>query len=1611
MRKVISGFSYLLVLFTLLGSQVFAQRNEPFPTDSNEFIEEFASRVNKSRIQLARDNMLDFTTFWNAGQMTPDEQATFIRHTNIMLKKRGALGPETGRFIVAVMKIKQQSGLANVSIVDFFIVTEAAIPLGLDRLNIYLKNLTDYIDSGNLLTRKRFRWEATNKQPQLVMLEKSYQGKVYKAPVIEFGETDIKYVSIRDSSIIYNTSGTYNLISMGFSGQGGRVDWRKLNLSPEEVYCNLSNYKIKTNYGFIEADSAEFYYTTLFSKPLKGKFEDRNIGHKDIQKANYPYFKSYGGGVVIDDLIPNVRYKGGFSLKGIRKIGTSYDIISPTAAMPEAPEETGLFEVEIEKEDAEINEDEAWSEESSYESDSDFFFEGAGLDEEYRSAQHVRAQLEILRESETAMKLQGEAFLLDQEYLIGNNLEATLYADQDSLYHPDMDLIYTGEDQTVTLKKPLKGAYSSTPFVSSYHEYYFYFESIKWNLNTDELHFTAFIDKENKISSIESFDYFTQKRYNQFKNVMKVNPIGAIYRYALKNGYDARTGEMREGQDKPVISIDNILEDYEQSNFRVTDQATSFKRALPALQGSGFIEVDKDTKEITPLPKLFGWGMSARGKKDFDAIKVMSKVDTGSHAIMDMQSKQITMRGIPYFFLSDSQYVKVIPDKGEINIYKNRNLNFNGKVEAGKINFYASIDTSQQNASNKFSFDYRGFSIRCDSIDSMRFVLVRNPPPNYKPTPMEKALSNTVFEGITGVIHIDDPNNKSGQKDFDYYPVFDSYSSSYLYWAHPDIQGGVYTKDKMNFSVFPFVLDSLSYFTNAGLSFDGEFNSSEIFPKFSQTLAVMEDGTLGFVQDTPEDGYRVYDNKGRFYNEITLDGSGLHGKGKLEHMGTVIESDSFIFHFDSVMAFVENFSMERSYRNGGVPDVKASSSEYIWYTKENTLKLRSKDAPIAIFEGAGQFNGELTLSEKGMVGNGSILLGQIEISGDSLVFSDRELDTEDSRFAIVDSLESDLYHFVAENVSINYDTYRHESTFQTKGNVLTPAVFPIHKYRTSLTSGEYNADDNVLELKGVAGYEQDNYFQAIDPTKTDSLTFAANASSYDVSTRSIEVSGVPYIYVADALITPEKMEVTINESGIIKKLENAIVVIDKPNKGKNAKVDSIYHKIYDATVDIYGADEYEGQGKYDYIEVNGKKQHIVFNDIEVNSDTVTLAKGVITEEEEFYLTDRIFFKGNVELDASEKFLKFDGEVKVESENPVFKGAWFTFAKAIVNPDSVYIPIEKTLKNDDGELLTVGLNFVPDERFFYSNFLQAKTDDDDMEIITASGGLTLDRKTQEFKIGSEAKITGKTFKGSTVSFDDKKNTITSKGYLNFPYDFKENTLKMEMAGSWKESIENGDVSTNLLVGLDIGEIIPAAQLEKLADNFVYLTTTNKDIDFNQISFLSDISEFLDKDKGDSDKETRKFLKSVNNAMVYTDIKLSSLLPYTFLMSNVNFHYNEEERAMYCDSPIGLIGINKKPINKMINAKIVYQFGDISPSGEKTPDEVTLYMEIDDVNWIYYHISGDVVKTFGSYYDDYNYQLQDYLDKQKEQPEGFHLELASEDEVNEFKQIFIQRFISK
>ncbi len=1599
-----------LLLWWLGAGSAHAQttNSKTLSDDPAKFIIEFEDRIAKFGDKATQNYLKEFHLRWDAGKYTRSEQERFVSQTNIMLIKNYALNAEVLTYAKAFETIHSDTARAKINVDQFFNVTDSCI-ITTDRVQSgkFYSFILQYAGTGAVVKTSGSTWSLTQSNPQLDFVTKTNPetGKAVHFPNLVFDATDLIYRNAKDSTHIYGTKGELNIMNKMFNASGGRIDWTKMKLPANDVYADLLDYGLNLNYSFVNLDTVIFHYNSLIGKPLKGRYEDVNKGYSDINKANYPYFRSYDGGVVIENFIKNVRYEGGFSLRGIKKIGSAYfkmvDI--PKVIKKEEPKSAGGEETpdtyeedfgykydesayyfdddeEVLQDDGEANPDDIETDDPTVggvfnDFDPDF------LNKELKL---FKAQLTIFRNGEPAMNLRANEFVLDLERLVSKRTEVSLYLSKiDSITHPSVDVIYDVDSAEVTLMKDPKDKLSHQAWLSPYHNFFLYFDAIKWKQSTSIIEFTAIIDKENQSSAIESKDFYKLQRWNQFKGVLPFNPIGAIYRYS----------QLHEGE--PIFP-ESITEEY-----KLADVIDALKFALVDVEGSGFIQYNRQTGQITPLPKLFDWAKAARGRKDYDAIQIISAVKSGNNAELDLNTMEISMKGVAFFPLSDSQFVRVLPNHSNVTVKKNRDLQFDGTVAAGKLNFYGRITpdtTDMTGIPGKFTFQYENYKVLVDSLDSLRFILVRNPEPGYGYSPLQRALRATTIEGVTGAIYINKPTNKNGLEAHPEYPVFDSYTKSFIYWYKPGVRDGVYTKDKLYFSIDPFVLDSLEDFKESALSFEGEFYSSEIFPKIRQKLAVMEDFTLGMKDITPPDtGYAAYDNKGRFIGEIRLDGGGLSSKGQMNFLHTVAKSDSFQMFFDSVNAVTNQFSMPGGMHDGAYfPELQANAVKYKWLTKKDEIELETleKGEPIVMFGGEGTFEGKLRITKEGLRGSGKVKLGNVTVESDDIVFGEKDFMANKGVFTVTDPNKPDKRLFIAKDSKVSYDVTKHHSSFVSEEVGKANVAFPEQKYRSSLGKGEYDRTTNDVKLESLSIKPKDNFFYTYDPLQ-DSLAYMANQAHFNFDEQRIEIKGVPYIYVADAKITPDSGLVEVKRNGYMQKLENADV---------DANQETNYHHMYDATVEITHSKRYTGKSKYDYPKVMEKEQFINMTSMSVKGDTMTIAKGEIPEEQKFYLTDRIFFKGVTGLEAKSKYMRFTGQVKIDSENPFFADKWFDYNE-IVNPDSVFVPIDKTQLGK----FVVGLHYIKRNRVYYSTFLGLKKNVDDVDVALSEGGLTFDRATDEFRIGPKKKLTGVEYRGTTSSLDDKKNIITTVGRLKLPYNFVRGTIEMELAGKWRDEIDKKEITSDLIGNFNFSCISKDAWT-KLADKARVVTAINNTIDWSDQTFREGLAEFLDPKDTPVDKNMREFIAQVEKSLTYNDIKPAKIIPGSLLLSGIQFRFDREFKSLWYSGEIGILGINQEPINKLTtsNSKIEYAKGKSTPSGVTNPDTLRIYLEFDELNWVYFELSGDALYTVSSDIDGYNAVLRTEKEKRKKN-DGYRFEISDENAKEEYLNKFVNKYI--
>ncbi|MFN3939522.1 MAG: hypothetical protein ACK4IY_02975, partial [Chitinophagales bacterium] len=288
-------------------------------------------------------------------------------------------------------------------------------------------------------------------------------------PEIHFPALDIVGLTAGDRTFIYDTKGTYFPLENKWVGYGGRVNWMKAQLDSNNVYGLLKNYSFDMEKAEVRIDSVTMHYIGYLPKPLSGVYTEKLIVNPNPDKMDYPQFKSYDNEIKIENIIEKVDYYGSFFLKGNKVIGAGEDT---TAARLVFRDNLGR----------------------------------------------------------KVMTARSKSFLIKPEDIFSQHAAVTLHTGQDSIFHPDVNLNYKSNNQTVTLTRGEIGA-SGSAYYSSFHKIDADIDQIIWALNDTTLVMRNLSGGGEKRAYFESQDLFSQELYQSIQAVSPANPLVTIKRY------------------------------------------------------------------------------------------------------------------------------------------------------------------------------------------------------------------------------------------------------------------------------------------------------------------------------------------------------------------------------------------------------------------------------------------------------------------------------------------------------------------------------------------------------------------------------------------------------------------------------------------------------------------------------------------------------------------------------------------------------------------------------------------------------------------------------------------------------------------------------------------------------------------------------------------------------------------------------------------------------------------------------------------------------------------------------------------------------------------------
>ncbi len=1599
------GFRHLfilLLLHTALGGHAQAPKpaapapklEKPFPTDGREFALEVNRRLEKGTPEQQRVNRA-FILAWVERRFGTADLERLAGQSNELLKRGLKTWPDVAYLLSGVSVTLNPNAQINVPLPQYLSFIDTCLAqLPTPALERTVGMLHRFLSRGvmprpgSAIYRLRF---------QRIDAQLGF-GATGDYPVLNVNKSYFSVINGTDSVAIYDAAGQLDLQLGRFTGTFGKYDYEKLGLAQGEIVVSLYKFVVDVAKTGFKADSATLFWRGVSVKPEPGTFDEPLEHINDPKKALTPVFRSFDQRVELKAVQKGVDFRGGFELRGLQKFGYGTD------EMP--------------------------------------------------------ASITLSRKGAPVLRMQARSINLSQVPLRNDRNAVTIWLpDGDSLYHPSMNFRYYPEKTEVLLLKDQKDPYYRQPMTSSYHRYGFFFEQFRWNTESDSMVFSATVDQTNRMGAIESESYFLEQRFRQYRGLLPFNPMGICYEYivqlrkradakrkkaeaaAAKAKEEAAAGAVDEfgfpiaggssvptepdpwaetaspdpfgatGSEsgdaesdapaavEPTIPRDPIELWHDVNDvlaaFKLTKHKVGFMEALQNLDAAGYIYFKPKAETFRAKQKLIAWNRAARREIDYDVIQVISKTPKSDNADLNFATKQMRINGVESFVLSDSQMVEVRPQQQIVEVGQNRNLRFGGLVYAGKLNLYGQ-------GTERFEFDYGNFKILTTKLDSVKFAPKRDRAFDPRKNPqLTKALERLNIQDVSGAIYINRPTNKSGIKPVKRYPVFDCYSYSYVYWNASNIQKGQYPKQRLNFALDPFVLDSLENFNIENLQLIGEFYAADIIPSFRDTLKPVRDNTYGVREPFPAPGVALYKDKGEFEGTMEMDGYGLHGQGQTRYLTTVAKADTFLFHFDSVMTVTKSFVMNEGQHNGQYyPPIAARNVRYTWYPRRDTLKIETTRLPLVLHKGSAFFYGQVFITPRGVVGRGVVEAGLNRLESDSIDLANLKISAGVSTYRVENVADTTKFDFVVERAAVAIDVKNRNATFETSDPGKQLGEFTVLKYRTSMSKGAYDHKNKRLTLTSKYPEKKNNTFTSLD-TLQSGLTFAGGTATYDLPNQRLVVRGVDSLIVGDAVVYPDSQKLAVLKVGKLEKLSNARMVMDTVQRS---------HRVVKADLEIASRIAFRGRGFYPYRTQGVNEQLIELVELYSKADTSTYARGKVKTEDSFLISDRIAYRDTVILRSRNRFLSFAGQVKIQSTKPFFADAWFAFKDPNVNPDTVVVPIKSPRNPRTRNPLMVGISYLGSRKKFNSNFFQEKRDRREKDVLTAEGGLTYDRSTREFRVGPYNKLSGLAYRGNLVSYDDELGVTTSRGRILFPYSFPGTGAQVEMAGSWRDDAQTTSVMTRLVMKLTLPGL-EGDPLDDLHSKFALYTQNNGDYSFGERIVIESLAEFIDPvpdSLGGSEEKTNQLAIDITNVVDVRKLNVAKDIGGTLVLGDVRLTYNDSIKGFYSASPVALVGIGGKPINKMLDSKIEYRLGRALPDGTALSDTLRLYLQVDDATYIYFELRGKELRTFGSM-DSYNRRIEELIAKQekkKEDPESPDLTLVLLKESD--KTQFIRRF---
>lgn len=284
-----------------------------------------------------------------------------------------------------------------------------------------------------------------------------------------FRRIDLYCYANLDSMAILGTTGSYNLLTSLWQGEGGMVTWEKAGYSRDSVYAQLGRYSIDMTFASFEADSVTFVNRIYFGFPLMGKLENSVERFINVSLLQYPRFESYQKKFILKNFYKGVDYRGGFAMLGAKLAG--------------------------------------------------------------RGNREEPAMLTFFRNDTLRVKSTSLLYIFYPGRVVSSDASITIYLDQDSIHHPALQFLYRVPTRELSLLKSERYT-ARSPYLNSYHQIDMNFDQLRWRIDEPRIYFTVAPGSARSLAIFESFNYFKQEDFDKLQYYDEQHPLVLLAKFS-----------------------------------------------------------------------------------------------------------------------------------------------------------------------------------------------------------------------------------------------------------------------------------------------------------------------------------------------------------------------------------------------------------------------------------------------------------------------------------------------------------------------------------------------------------------------------------------------------------------------------------------------------------------------------------------------------------------------------------------------------------------------------------------------------------------------------------------------------------------------------------------------------------------------------------------------------------------------------------------------------------------------------------------------------------------------------------------------------------------------